>query len=77
MLSPFAEPSAITALCTSVVALHEERLLAAAGADMHAGKDMIVNIPNIILAFAGRVRTFVGGSTRGAFALTPVARRCC
>jgi len=55
MLNPFTEARAIAALCISVVALHEERVLAAMGADLHAGKNMLVNIPNIILAFAGRV----------------------
>ena len=55
IISMFIEPSAIQSLCTTVVALHEERLLAAAGKDIHAGKDLIVNIANIILAFAGRV----------------------
>ena len=56
MLSSYMDAQAMSDLVTSTFALHEERLLAAAGLDVHAGKDMIVNIPNIILAFAGRVR---------------------
>jgi len=59
LLSPiirmFVEPAAIDILTSSVVLLHEERVRAAAGLDIHAGKDLIVNIANIILAFAGRV----------------------
>jgi len=51
----FVEQSDLERLTVSVVALHEERELAAAGKDIHAGKDLIVNIANIILAFAGRI----------------------
>ena len=55
VLSPYTDDAAIDAVCASVVALHEERLRASAGADALFGKDVVVNIPNIILAFAGRV----------------------
>lgn len=57
MLSSYMDAQAMSGVVASTFALHEERLLAAAGLDVHAGKDMIVNIPNIILAFAGRVRS--------------------
>ena len=62
MLSSYVDAQAMGALVQSTFALHEERLLAAAGLDVHAGKDMIVNIPNIILAFAGRVRPACAGT---------------
>ena len=55
IILPFVAQPAVDALAASVVALHEERVLAAAGRDIHAGKDLVVNIANIILAFAGRV----------------------
>ena len=56
MLSSYIDAQGMSKVVASVFALHEERLIAAAGLDVHAGKDMIVNIPNIILAFAGKVR---------------------
>jgi hypothetical protein len=55
MLSSYLDTQGMNNVVASVFALHEERLIAAAGLDVHAGKDMIVNIPNIILAFAGKV----------------------
>jgi len=55
VLSPFANDAVISAVCESAAALHEEHVRASAGTDALAGRDLIVNIPNIILAFAGRV----------------------
>ena len=55
IVSSFVDAAAVDSLCESVVALHEERVLAAMGKDIHAGKTLIVNIANIILAFAGKV----------------------
>lgn len=74
MLGSFASTQAIEAVAASAIELHEAQLLAAAGLDIHAGKDLIVNIANIILAFAGRVRTPRQLSRCAASRLTSCAR---
>ena len=56
MLCSYMSAPALLDVASSTLALYEARLLASQAHDVHAGKDLIVNIANIILAFAGRVR---------------------
>lgn len=53
VVAGYLDAAAAAALCEEAVrAFRESR---GAGSDEHAGKDLLVHIPNIILAFAGRV----------------------